>query len=87
LTARLAAAARAALEGGESALATRARHREELADVLAHLNRAAAADASSPVEFVAEDLRLAVRAIGRLTGTVDIDEIFDVIFCEFCIGK
>ena len=37
--------------------------------------------------FIAEDLRLAVRAIGRLTGRVDIDEVYDVIFSSFCIGK
>ena len=33
------------------------------------------------------DVRLAVRAIGRITGRVDVDDILDVIFREFCIGK
>jgi len=87
LTDRLAQAARAALEGGEAALVTRARHRRELEAMAVHLGRVAAADAATPVEFAAEDLRLAVRAIGRLTGSVDIDEIYDVIFRQFCIGK
>ncbi|MGN8116867.1 tRNA uridine-5-carboxymethylaminomethyl(34) synthesis GTPase MnmE [Labrys sp. 22185] len=84
---RLEQAARKALESGETALVTRERHRRELETVTAHLATVRAADEATPVEFVAEDLRLAVRAIGRLTGRVDIDEIYDVIFREFCIGK
>ena len=39
------------------------------------------------VAMAAEDLRLAMRAIGRITGTVRIDELLDVIFRDFCIGK
>ncbi|MDZ5451644.1 tRNA uridine-5-carboxymethylaminomethyl(34) synthesis GTPase MnmE [Labrys sp. ZIDIC5] len=84
---RLEQAARTALESGETALVTRERHRRELEIVKAHLATVQAADETTLVEFVAEDLRLAVRAIGRLTGRVDIDEIYDVIFREFCIGK
>ena len=38
-------------------------------------------------ELVAEDLRLALRAIGRLTGRVDIEELLDTVFRNFCIGK
>ena len=38
-------------------------------------------------ELVAEDLRLAVRALGRITGRVDVEDLLDVIFREFCIGK
>jgi tRNA modification GTPase len=38
-------------------------------------------------ELVAEDVRLAVRALGRITGRVDVEDILDVIFREFCIGK
>ena len=45
-----------------------------------------ARDAGSP-ELVAEDLRLAVRALGRITGRVDVEDLLDVIFREFCIGK
>jgi tRNA modification GTPase len=36
---------------------------------------------------MAEDLRMAMRAIGRVTGRVDVDELLDVIFRDFCIGK
>ncbi len=39
------------------------------------------------IALSAEDLRLAMRALGRITGTVRIDELLDVIFRDFCIGK
>ena len=43
---------------------------------------------AAPVaELVAEDLRLAARALGRLTGRVDVEDLLDVIFRDFCIGK
>ncbi len=38
-------------------------------------------------ELAAEDLRLAARALGRITGRVDVEDLLDVIFAEFCIGK
>jgi tRNA modification GTPase len=38
-------------------------------------------------ELAAEDLRLAVRALGRLTGHVDVEDLLDVVFGDFCIGK
>ena len=38
-------------------------------------------------ELIAEELRLAARALGRLTGRVDVEDILDVIFRDFCIGK
>ena len=41
--------------------------------------------ATSPV--LAEELRIAARALGRLTGRVDVEDILDVIFRDFCIGK
>jgi tRNA modification GTPase len=63
---------------------TRARHREALVEAHAALGRAFQAP---EVALAAEDLRLAMRAIGRITGTVRIDELLDVIFRDFCIGK
>jgi len=35
----------------------------------------------------AEDLRIATRWIGRITGRIDIEELLDVVFRDFCIGK
>jgi tRNA modification GTPase len=43
--------------------------------------------AIGPVELKAEELRLATRALGRITGRVDVEDVLDVIFREFCIGK
>lgn len=79
--------ARKAMAGGESALVTRIRHRVELSTALGCLRRVATASIDSAPELLAEDVRLALRALGRLTGRVDIDEIYDRIFSTFCIGK
>jgi tRNA modification GTPase len=68
----------------ESPALTRERHRLALQECSACLTRALAAPA---LELLAEDLRLAVRAIGRITGRVDVEDLLDVIFREFCIGK
>ncbi len=69
---------------GEAPVLTRARHRHALEEAAAALARSQAARAP---ELFAEDLRLAVRAIGRITGRVDVEDLLDVIFRDFCIGK
>ena len=63
---------------------TRARHRDALNDSVDALGRFAGA---SEAALAAEDLRLAARALGRITGRVEVDDILDVIFRDFCIGK
>lgn len=63
---------------------TRHRHRVALGDCVAYLKRAKSAPV---VELTAEDLRLAVRALGRITGQVDVEDILDIVFQDFCIGK
>ena len=63
---------------------TRARHRHALEQASAALRRALTA---KEAELFAEDLRLAVRSIGRITGRVDVEELLDVVFRDFCIGK
>jgi tRNA modification GTPase len=83
----LAAHARHYLGSSEPALVTRDRHRRALADTVAALGRAAAEPSPAREDIVAEELRLAARALGRLTGRVDIEDILDVIFRDFCIGK
>jgi tRNA modification GTPase len=63
---------------------TRARHRHALQQASDALARALAAQ---DLELTAEDFRLALRALGRITGRVDIEELLDVVFRDFCIGK
>ena len=72
------------LAPGEAPGLTRQRHREALEECRAALGRAAGA---AGLELMGEDLRLAARALGRITGRVDVEEILDRIFREFCIGK
>ena len=68
----------------EAPVLTRARHRQALEAAAASLARARAADLP---ELRAEDLRLALRSLGQITGTVDVEDLLDVIFRDFCIGK
>ncbi len=81
---RLEAAVRARIGLSGQAAITRARHREALGQCRSALERAQ--DATLP-ELAAEDLRLAARALGRITGRVDVEDLLDVIFRDFCIGK
>jgi tRNA modification GTPase len=84
LAAVLADAARDRMDSGEGVALTRARHRAALEECQAALIRAAGA---GQPELKAEDLRLAARALGRITGRVDVEDVLDLIFKEFCIGK
>jgi tRNA modification GTPase len=68
----------------EAPVLTRARHREALEAAVEALYRARRAP---ELELFAEDLRIAVRAVGRITGRVDVEDLLDVIFRDFCIGK
>ena len=63
---------------------TRARHREALTRCLAAL---AAAQTADLPELAAEDLRRAADELGRITGRIDIEDMLDAIFRDFCIGK
>jgi tRNA modification GTPase len=65
-------------------LLTRARHREALENAADALARSLAADLP---ELRAEDLRLAWRSLGRITGRADVEDLLDVIFADFCLGK
>lgn len=71
---------------GDAPPLTRARHREALGEAAAALARALDAPDDHP-ELMAEDVRLAMRALGRITGRVDVEELLEVIFRDFCIGK
>jgi tRNA modification GTPase len=63
---------------------TRARHREAVRSCRDALRRAVEAP---EIALAAEDMRLAARALGRVTGVVDVEDLLDVIFHDFCIGK
>ena len=69
---------------GELPALTRRRHREALGECQEALKRV---DGAASPELMAEDLRLAARALGRITGRVDVEDILDRIFRDFCIGK
>ena len=69
---------------GTAPLLTRARHRAALEAAAAALHRSA--NAPLP-ELRAEDLRLAWRSLGQITGKVDVEDLLDVIFADFCLGK
>jgi tRNA modification GTPase len=71
----------------EPALVTRERQRALLRETVVALRGAEQAALDEREEIVAEHLRLATRALGRLLGRVDVEDILDVIFRDFCIGK
>jgi tRNA modification GTPase len=86
LTGLLADAARARIGSDEAPALTQARHRRHLEQCLGSL-RAALAQRAGATELAAEDLRRAADALGRVTGAVDVEDVLDVVFGRFCIGK
>jgi tRNA modification GTPase len=80
----LAKRAAASMEVGEAPVLSRARHRIAVQHAEQHLRNAL--EASEP-ELSAEHIRLALTEIGRITGRVDLDELLDVVFRDFCLGK
>jgi tRNA modification GTPase len=73
--------------GAEPALVARERHRALLRETVESLRSAQGAAKDGREEIVAEHLRLATRALGKLLGRVDVEDVLDVIFRDFCIGK
>ena len=73
--------------GSENVLITRERHRENLEDCLKNLKNFKNKNDINDFDKAAEDLRLATRSLGKITGKVDVEEILDSIFNDFCIGK
>lgn len=71
----------------EAPVLTRARHRAALTQCLAALERFRAAAGTQGGELLAEDLRLATRSLGRITGRVGVEDMLDLVFADFCIGK
>lgn len=65
----------------------RERHRLAFGETATHLQRVLQSDSAYPLEFIAEDLRLAAMAIGRVTGRIDVEDVLGEIFARFCVGK
>ncbi|MCY4183134.1 MAG: tRNA uridine-5-carboxymethylaminomethyl(34) synthesis GTPase MnmE [Gammaproteobacteria bacterium] len=77
-----------AYEGGEDAFAARGRHLEAIGEAGKQCGMALAnLRGGHPLELIAEDLRLAQAALGRITGEVTTDDLLGEIFSRFCIGK
>ena len=77
-----------ALMGQGDAILTRERHRKALERTHAALERARAMLVGhGPLELAAEEVRLAARAVGEITGRVDVEDVLDRLFSSFCIGK
>lgn len=74
------------MELTETPSLTRTRHRANLSSALSNIDRFLAAD-HFELELLSEDLRMAARDIGKITGFVDVEDILEKIFKEFCIGK
>ena len=70
-----------------STLITRERHRVKLKDCLREIDNFLKKDQNIDIELAAEDLRVATRCLGSIVGKVDVEEILDSIFKDFCIGK
>lgn len=68
----------------EAPTLTRARHRAALAEAVARLHDGAAA---ALPELAAEAFRHALRAVGSVTGRIGVEEVLDIVFADFCIGK
>ncbi|MEO1018084.1 MAG: tRNA uridine-5-carboxymethylaminomethyl(34) synthesis GTPase MnmE [Pseudomonadota bacterium] len=83
----LAAEVRTLLPSGDAPLITRTRHREAIRLAESALSSALERRDVQSLDLAAEDLRIAVRAIGKLTGHIGVEEILGEIFSSFCIGK
>ena len=74
--------------GQEPPVITRTRHREALQSCLNSIKSAKTALLSGEEpEIVAEELRAATKSLGRVVGAVDVEDLLDVVFGDFCIGK
>jgi tRNA modification GTPase len=72
----------------ESAVAINTRHRDCLRRALESCDQARAAmDQELSSEYVAVDLKEALHAVGEVIGAVDVEQILDSVFGQFCIGK
>lgn len=87
--ARVASSSVAENAGNEGAIITRARHRQHVEAAVEALLRfeELSQQGTMAIDMAAEELRLATSELGRITGAVDVEEVLDVLFTDFCIGK
>eukprot|EP00978_Attheya_sp_CCMP212_P012055 scaffold29925_cov45-Attheya_sp.AAC.3 len=73
----------------ETIVITRARHRRHVKQTVLALQRFGTLSQQGPMalDLAAEELRLATSELGRITGAVDVEDVLDVLFADFCIGK
>ena len=73
----------------EGVIITRSRHRHHVENASAALKRFEILSGKGPMAIVmaAEEIRLASSELGRITGAVDVEDVLDVLFSDFCIGK
>lgn len=76
-----------AIGNGDDAVITRERHRKALERGRLAIGRAVQRLGEARIELAAEDVRLATRAVGEITGRVGVEDVLDQIFASFCIGK
>jgi tRNA modification GTPase len=74
-------------QDGQSAIITRARHRDAFMGAMQSLERGLTHDFDVNPELAAEDFRMAATALGRITGKIDVEDLLGSIFSSFCIGK
>jgi tRNA modification GTPase len=70
--------------GASAPFITRNRHRALLSEASAWLEKSLV---PAPLELTCEDLRQAALAVGKITGKIQVDDVLDIIFKQFCIGK
>ena len=74
-------------QDSQSAIITRARHRDALVGAMQSLEHGLTHDFDAQPELAAEDFRMAATALGRITGKIDVEDLLGSIFSSFCIGK
>ena len=77
------------IEGTEGAVITRARHRRHVEAAANALQRfeVLSGQGYMALDMAAEELRLSASELGRITGAIDVEDVLDVLFADFCIGK
>lgn len=81
--------AKSSVEADEGAIITRARHRQHITAAVEALRNfeSLSTEGYMSMDLAAEELRLAASELGRVVGAVDVEDVLDVLFADFCIGK